>query len=976
MGIFKIRLQGEFVSGAKRVLITFIIASLVCAAFVLTARFGLMSVIEDKFYKPMVYKQLEERNDLLAETVGKYIDTQDALFTLFAANPEIRIVDQKEQEELLVKSRANLASNLLTETPGLEGLRIIGTNGKTIYYSTFPQDFAARKDDETASYRNYPKNDIPFESIAASEEDKSRILHDSENNRLIFSYPFYDNEMAFVGTVAFYVDAPSMLRYFIPTDRLSAQSGIYLWSMQKEDIHGFVFSVPEGLETSCKNAAVNSWNSNQRIASFEDTESAGSRTKYLLVSAENKNGFVSTVFKEDILYMPERIRNIIVLATISLILFISLICCIAKNAAEKHAEKPSYVKEAKKLAEEAASEVSIRVEEPKKDESLIEKIDDVFEMLAAESALSEKPKLAENAEEKDEPQFDYDSQKFSDTLFDDELETDEVPEDSTDGIAGGIFEEIYNEEVQNEQAAQFAQLGAQIQPEQQDLLDGYAQPEQAEQLEANAQSAMSDEDMLLLQTGLDEAVQPLMQPDQYAESASPENELPPQLLLEDDEQTNQAEQLIQEEIQPEEEPEIDLPVFAEAGLGVTPEPQTVAQDAPPSSFESFASVEQNEQDGQAVQTAADAQKEAEQFEIEYPAFDESEFEENGSIQAEPAAEVQAIPTDSTAAFLNAIDERMHQRQEIIEEYTHNVFARQNQETENQELAEEAFESEAATVSETAEDTTVQAETPDIAEETASSDAVPEISVETVVEHSLSEEKHGLLSAGNAYLEEEHKKEAEEIKSAPLRKSSLSSLFKEKVQQNQSSANLSGQHQFVQQSAPSAELSDISQHGLLSRSDDYRSNLPQKPALYTLDLKNSRRNQNTGNQNTQNAADGQQKEKKMDTSLYDETIEELEPAVETETVTSIFALQSAPQLFAAFANKEPEQRGSFERKGIADRIVESTNAKMNPVFTEPEHKIDNIHIENGVYRIHEEKDSSTNVKINYDFKRLVDSVLNG
>ena len=171
------------------------------------------------------------------------------------------------------------------------------------------------------------------------------------------------------------------------------------------------------------------------------------------------------------------------------------------------------------------------------------------------------------------------------------------------------------------------------------------------------------------------------------------------------------------------------------------------------------------------------------------------------------------------------------------------------------------------------------------------------------------------------------------------------------------------------------MTDISQHGLLYRGDDYRSNLPQKPALYTLDLKNSRRNNQTEIQSTQSAVE-QQKEKKMDTSLYDETLEELQPAVETETITSVFSLQSAPQLFAAFANKEPEQRGSFERKGIVDRIVESTNAKTPPVFTETEHKIDNIHIENGVYRIHEEKDSSTNVKINYDFKRLVDSVLNG
>lgn len=919
-------------SGARRVLITLIISSLTCAVFAAVAHFGLLSVIEDKFYKPMVYSRLEERNDLLSETVGKYIDTQDALFTLFAANPEIRVITQKEQDEMLVKSRANLASDLLTETPGLEGLRIIGKNGKTIYYSTFPQDFAARKDDEPASYRNYPKNDIPFEDIAASEEDKSRILHDSENNRLIFSYPFYDNEMAFVGTVAFYVDAPSMLRYFIPTDRLSAQSGIYLWGTQKEDIHGFVFSVPEGLETVCKNAAVSSWNSSQKIYAFEDPESIGNRAKYLLVSAENKNGFVSTVFKEDILYMPERIRNIIVLATISLIFFISIICCIAKNAAEKHAERPSLAKEDKMLAAEAASEVSIRAEEPTKDESLIEKIDDVFEMLAAESVPAEKPKhteIAEVAEENAEPQFDYDSQEFGDTLFEDSLETEEAPESESgaDETADELFEEIYNEEIQSEQAAQ---LGADAQPA----------------LEAEPQFA---------ETGLEEAVQPLLPPEQYVEAAQTEVCAQPetgaqlgasaQAALEAD--TQFADDALFEAGAQPAPLEVDAQFADNAQLEdyAQPAPLQLEDDSP------FADdAAQIEADAQLAQPAA-LEEEAEQLEIEIPAFDESEFDETDNIQAEPAA-AQPIPTESTAAFLSAIDERIHQRQEIIEEYTQPLF----EHDEHEEVAEAA------------------------AAETASAkvDAVPEISAEAVAAHSLSEAKHGLLSAGNAYLEEEHKKEAEDIKSAPLRKSSLSSLFKEKVMQNQTEAEKrGGLHTFVQQEAPSAELSDISQHGLLSRSDDYRSNLPQKPALYTLDLKKNIKPgaQSTDKQNIQSAVE-QQKEKNMDTSFYDETIEELEPAVETETVTSIFALQSAPQLFAAFTNKEPEQRGSFERKGIADRIVESTTAKMTPVFTEPEHKIDNIHIENGVYRIHEEKDAASNVKINYDFKRLVDSVLNG
>ena len=820
-------------SGGKRVLTTFIIASLISAVFALAAKFGLLSVIESNFYKPMAYRQLEERNDLLSETVGKYIDTQDALFTLFAANPEIRIITQKEQDELVVKSRANLAADLLTETPGLEGLRVIGENGKTIYYSTFPQDFAARKDDEPATYRNYPKNDIPFESIAASEETKSRILNDSDSNRLIFSYPFYDNEMAFIGTIAFYVNAPSMLRYFIPTDRLSAQSGIFLWSAPKDGIHGFVFSVPEGLENVCKNAAVSSWTSSQKIFAFEDTENAGSRAKYLLVSAENKNGYVSTVFNESILYMPERISNIILLATISLIFFISFICCIAKNAVEKHAEMPVQAKEDKKLAEEAASEVSIRADEPQKEESFIEKIDDVFEMLAAESLQTENAEKPEEDEEA--PQFDYDSQQFDDALFDDSSENTEA------------------------------------QPEQSDTPD------------------MSD---------LIEETEPLAMPLPAAEPV-----------------------------------ETPVPVLQK----------------------------QTEIAGQ----------------LEDAHFEQTETAE--TIQAEAAETAETAQPSSTAAFLSAIDERMHQRQEIIEEYTQPVPVPHLEEPEADEpditTIDENFEIEIPQfdadydILENAEAASETSEAP--------KEAQPEI-------------RHGLLSAGNAILADGQKKEQpqqeekeeqpqQEIKSAPLRKSSLSSIFKEKVQQNQPYAEKqgthSGLHSFVQQTAPSTKLTDISQHGLLFRGDDYRSNLPQKPALYTLDLKNSRRNNQTDIQSTQSAVE-QQKEKKMDTSLYDETLEELQPAVETETITSVFSLQSAPQLFAAFANKEPEQRGSFERKGIVDRIVESTNAKTPSAFTETEHKIDNIHIENGVYRIHEEKDSSTNVKINYDFKRLVDSVLNG
>lgn len=831
-------------SGTKRVLITFIIASLICAVFALTAHFGLLSVIESKFYKPMVFRQLEERNDLLSETVGKYIDTQDALFTLFAANPEIRVITQKEQDELIIKSRANLASDLLTETPGLEGLRVIGENGKTIYYSTFPQDFAVRKEDEPAAYRNYPKNDIPFESIAAAEEDKSRILNDSENNRLVFSYPFYDNEMTFIGTIAFYVDAPSMLRYFIPTDRLSAKSGIYLWSTPKDDVHGFVFSVPEGLETICKNAAVSSWISSQKLFSFDDMGKSSERENYILVSGENTNGYVSTVFKEEILHMPQHIRNIIVLATISLIFFISFICCIARNAAEKHAENSARLKKDEKLAEEAASEVNIRIDESDKDEPLLEKLDDVFETLAAQSVPVDKAGKKLEEKEDEENSFVYD-EGVAENLFIEESENSEEENPETEGL----FEEIYEEEIKNENQASQNQLE----------IAGQIESESNEKVALNDDSNTS-----------------------VIEDEMPEN----------------------------------------------PWTSEIIDDA----------------------------------------------ETSSEKEASHAA---------TAAFLDAIDERMHQRKEIIEEYTHPVL-KADEEAEFEfpafdEMDDIPVKDEIGiTVSENKSERLSLMEDKDTGTAAGKSGQAPEaLTKESEKETHI---KHGLLSAGNAYLAEEEKKERAgdtEIKSAPLRKSSLSTIFKEKIN-NSSAVNYKEPHSYIQQSAPSKTLSDISEHGLLSRGDTYRSNLPQKPALYTLELKKNIKasSQNTDKQNTQSAVAKQQKENKMNPSFYDESLEELEPAVETETVTSIFSLQSAPQLFAAFSNKEADQRASFERKGIADRIVESTNAKMVPVFTETEHKIDNIHIENGVYRIHEENNSPSDVKINYDFKRLVDSVLNG
>ncbi|NLK45703.1 MAG: hypothetical protein GX297_03510 [Treponema sp.] len=719
-------------SGGRRVLITFIIAFLTSAVFALISHFGLLSVIEKNFYMPMVHKQLEERNNLLSETVARYIDTQDALFTLFSANPEMRSVTSKEQTDIDIKSRANLASNLLTETSGLEGLRIIGENGETLYYSTFPQDFDTRKEDKPISYRNYPKNDIDFELFSVSQESKSRLLNDSENNRLIFSYPFYDSEMFFVGTIAFYVNAPSMLRYFIPTDRLSAESGIFLWSSPNNEMNGFVFSVPVGLENICKKAAISSWTSSEKISSFENSENTDEIQKYIIISAGNNNNYVSTVFKEEILHMPERIKMIIVFATISLIFFISFICVITKNATEKQPSSKEKTKEIEIHAEK--TETHSVYEKIKKEENFLDRIDNAFETFASDSLRSEHLEHSE----KNNVQLNNDEQQIKNEFFDNE---NKVP----------VIENSAKKEIKETQ------------------------------------------------------------------------------------KTNVV------------ETQNKTPVF----------------------------TKNLQQEVQVKKTVT-------------------------------VLEEKKSNTGLTSEVLSNIDERIHQRKEIIEEYTRPV---------------------------------------------------------SMAKDKTAELKHGLLFSSNAYLEKKKKESEAEVSSIPLRKSNLSSIFKEKSAENQV---------FVQQNAPSNVLTDISNHGLLSKSDSYRSNLSQKSALYTLDLKKGVKDnlQTTDKQTIQSAVDKQQKDKKMNSAIFNEKLEELSPAVETETFTSIFNLHDAPSLFATTANKEKEQRFSFERTGIAERNVE----KKSYNFEETKQPVDNIRIENGVYRISEKKESVPNVKINYDFKRLVDSVL--
>ncbi|MBR7079264.1 MAG: hypothetical protein IKI40_01945 [Treponema sp.] len=210
-------------SGHKTALSLFITV-LIFALLCVFAFAGGFSFIEMHYYEPRIVKNINQTLDSIALDFDEYILTLKHNFAAYVSNPASKTFFERESTATDMEERQRLSAELMEKNPGLEGIRVVESKDLHIHYSTYPSDLMMQTEDYI-SYQDY-NDSIPFSSLIvpdvgayADDEDGfvglCSLYFDGGKDRLIFSYPYFDNHLAYRGTILFYVYAQDFTRQII-----------------------------------------------------------------------------------------------------------------------------------------------------------------------------------------------------------------------------------------------------------------------------------------------------------------------------------------------------------------------------------------------------------------------------------------------------------------------------------------------------------------------------------------------------------------------------------------------------------------------------------------------------------------------------------------------------------------------------------------------------------------------------------------
>ena len=300
---------GVFVSSAKKACISLLITVLIFAIFAVLFFSRLFGSFETKFYQPAVIAGLEKHLKEVSACLDEYTMNQATKFQSFVNLPCVKNASSATQTEKDINDRDYYAKGIIDLYSGLQGIRIIDSQGKKIFYSSYKTDSS-----------NYTESlELPYENIKSNKEienrNKSKIVFDNSKERIIYSFPFYDNYDIYRGSVIFYVAGSDFNHYLISKNILSLSEKATLvatvFSDSIEQSKGFVLGLPSVSSEAIISKIVELWNkdsfSTQKILHSEDYN------WFVISDNSGKTGIISLVFKDDILFFSPELQVLLLL---------------------------------------------------------------------------------------------------------------------------------------------------------------------------------------------------------------------------------------------------------------------------------------------------------------------------------------------------------------------------------------------------------------------------------------------------------------------------------------------------------------------------------------------------------------------------------------------------------------------------------------------------------------------------------------
>jgi hypothetical protein len=293
-----------------------LISILLFAGFTVLAYTDLFDLIETRFYNPSVTRSSSRKIGEDAKAIGNFLSEVQARFAASLEEEAVRnsfVLDQRAED---IFERSRIYGTMLESLGGLQAVRFVDSGGSRIHFSSSPQDIL-REDQDSIAYRAYNGDggDLPFKEVEVPSQGRAKIVLDEADERLIFSFPFYDSLDVYRGSALFYLSVRAV------TERLIREGLVKMGDDVSVVPGGFVLDLPPGQKHVLAPLIATVWE--EGVLNPAHLVSEETPASLVLVSAKTGDIFTGLLLDEGLFAIPPAMK-IILLASFFFTVYLAL----------------------------------------------------------------------------------------------------------------------------------------------------------------------------------------------------------------------------------------------------------------------------------------------------------------------------------------------------------------------------------------------------------------------------------------------------------------------------------------------------------------------------------------------------------------------------------------------------------------------------------------------------------------------------
>ena len=301
----------------QKVALSLLISVLLFGGFSALVFTTLFDLIEAHFYNPSIINSVARENARTAGVVDDFLAEMQDRFSGTLQNPAVQrsFLPNQSAEDIFERSR--IYGLLSEDINGLQWVRFIDQGGVRLHFSTHSADILTQ-DPLSIAYSNFYEPGFPFEVIAVRENEDPKMFFDEVQDRILFSFPFFDSLDVYRGTALFSLSITSLSQRLIRLGTIKASQEISVISNPQ----GLLTGVHAAVETVLPSQVSAIWREDwQRPARLVSPHSGLSLT---LVSVMTSQGFlIGQLVNEELFTLPLTMK-IILLASFFFTVFLTV----------------------------------------------------------------------------------------------------------------------------------------------------------------------------------------------------------------------------------------------------------------------------------------------------------------------------------------------------------------------------------------------------------------------------------------------------------------------------------------------------------------------------------------------------------------------------------------------------------------------------------------------------------------------------